>query len=135
MRAASRLAARWHVMNTTRDSCPERLVSSNLAMSPPKKVDISLPGQGNSNSHGARPVHQIISVIEWIRTSRLSIKNSESGVEARGAMARLDHHPRLLPSETGIFKTQSKFVAQLTLLVAITVLHRSCSVAAKPLHR
>ena len=24
-----------------------------------RKVDIRLPGRGNSNSHGARPVHQI----------------------------------------------------------------------------
>ena len=40
------------------------------------KVDISLPGKGNSNCHGARPVHQIISMIEWIWTSRLSIQNS-----------------------------------------------------------
>ena len=39
------------------------------------KVDVRLPGKGNSNSHGARPVHQIISMIKWIRTSRLSIKN------------------------------------------------------------
>ena len=35
-------------------------------------------GGGHSNSHGARPVHQIISMIKWIRTSRLSIKNSLS---------------------------------------------------------
>ena len=34
-----------------------------------------------------------------------------------------------------VFITQSKVVAQLTLLVAMTVLHRSCSVAAEPLHR
>ena len=27
-------------------------------------VDIRLPGKGNSNSHGARPVHQIISLIK-----------------------------------------------------------------------
>ena len=27
-------------------------------------------------SHGARPVHLIITMIKWIRTSRLSIKNS-----------------------------------------------------------
>ena len=40
------------------------------------KVDMRLPGKGNSNSHGARPVHQIISMIKWIRTSRLSIQNS-----------------------------------------------------------
>ena len=41
------------------------------------KVDIRLPGRGNSNAHGARPVHQIISMVKWIRTSRLSIKNSD----------------------------------------------------------
>ena len=29
-----------------------------------------LPGKGNSDSHGARPVHQII----WIRNSKLSTK-------------------------------------------------------------
>ena len=44
----------------------------------PRKVDVRLPGKGDSNSHGARPVHQIISMIKWIRTSRLSIKNSLS---------------------------------------------------------
>jgi hypothetical protein len=35
-------------------------------------------GTGNSDSHGARPVQQIISVIKWIRTSRLSTQNSLS---------------------------------------------------------
>ena len=43
---------------------------------PIRKVDVRLPGKGNSNSHGARPVHLIITMIKWIRTSRLSIKNS-----------------------------------------------------------
>ena len=33
-------------------------------------------GKGNSNSRGERPVHLIISMIKWIRTSRLSIRNS-----------------------------------------------------------
>ena len=42
---------------------------------PYRKVDIRLPGKGNSNAYGARPVHQIISMIEWIRTSRLSMQN------------------------------------------------------------
>ena len=42
------------------------------------KVDVRLPGKGNSTSHGARPVHQIISMIKWIRTSKLSINNSLS---------------------------------------------------------
>ena len=37
-----------------------------------RKVDVRLPENGNSHSHGARPVH----LIKWIRTSRLSIKNS-----------------------------------------------------------
>ena len=43
-----------------------------------RKVDIRLPGKGNSNCHGARPVHLIITMIKWIRTSRWSIKNSLS---------------------------------------------------------
>jgi len=42
------------------------------------KVDIRLPEKGNSKSHGARPVHLIITMIKWIRTRRLSIKNSLS---------------------------------------------------------
>ena len=43
-----------------------------------RKVDVKLPGKGNSNSHGARPVHLIITMIKWIRTSRLSSNNSLS---------------------------------------------------------
>ena len=43
-----------------------------------RKVDVRLPGKGDSNSHGARPVHLIITMIKWIRTSRLPIKNSLS---------------------------------------------------------
>ena len=39
-----------------------------------EEADIRLPGKGNSNSRGARPVHQIISMMKWIRTSRLPIK-------------------------------------------------------------
>ena len=46
-----------------------------------RKVDARLPGKRNSNSHGARPVHLIITMIKWIRTSRLSIKNSLSGAQ------------------------------------------------------
>jgi len=44
----------------------------------PRKVDVRLPGKGDSNSHGARTVHLTITMIKWIRTSRLSIKNSLS---------------------------------------------------------
>jgi hypothetical protein len=43
-----------------------------------RKVDVRLPGKGNSNSHGARPVHIIVTMMTWIRTSRLSMKNSLS---------------------------------------------------------
>jgi len=39
-----------------------------------RKVDIRLPGKGNSHSHGARPVHLTITMIKWIRTSMLAIK-------------------------------------------------------------
>ena len=35
-------------------------------------------GKGDSNSHGARPVHLIITMIKWTRTSGLPIKNSFS---------------------------------------------------------
>ena len=45
---------------------------------PSRKVDVRLTGKGNLNSHGARPVHLIITMIKWIRTSRLSMKNSLS---------------------------------------------------------
>jgi len=61
----------------------------------PRKAYIRLPGKGNSNSHGARPVHRIISTITWIRTSRLSMKNSlwragsvDGGRDGRGAARR-----------------------------------------------
>ena len=40
-----------------------------------KKVDVRLPGKRNSKSHGARPVHLIITVIKRIQTRKLSIKN------------------------------------------------------------
>ena len=44
----------------------------------PRKVDVRLPGKGNSNSYGARPLHLIITIMKWIRISRLSITNSLS---------------------------------------------------------
>ena len=41
-----------------------------------RKGDVRLPKKRNSNSHDARPVHLIITMIKWIRTSRLSVKSS-----------------------------------------------------------
>ena len=43
-----------------------------------RKVDVRLPEKVNSNSHGARPVHLVIAMIEWMCTSKLSTKNSLS---------------------------------------------------------
>ena len=37
--------------------------------------------QSNSNSRGVRPVHLIVTMVKWIRTSRLSTKNSLSLTE------------------------------------------------------
>ena len=46
---------------------------------PLRKVDVRLPEHGRLNSHGARSVHLIITMIRWIRTSRSSMKNSGTG--------------------------------------------------------
>ena len=63
-----------------------------------RKVDVRLPGKGNSNSHGARPVHLIITMIKWIRTGRLSIQNSlwfleksEVDAEVEAVQVRVQH--------------------------------------------
>ena len=57
------------------EECPQ------VAIFTPFEVDVRLhdvPETGNSNSHGARPVRLIITMIKWIRTSRLSTQNSHS---------------------------------------------------------
>ena len=54
-----------------------------------RKVDVRLPGKGNSNCHGAKPVHLIITMIKLIRTSRLSINHSLS-VEWHGCVPGQD---------------------------------------------
>ena len=53
-----------------------------------RKVDVRLPGRRNSTSHGARPVHLMITTIKWTRTSRLSIKNSLSRKYAKRSYKR-----------------------------------------------
>ena len=50
----------------------------SIHSSRPRKVQVRLPGKGNSNSDDAMPVHLIITTIKRIRTSRLSKKNSHS---------------------------------------------------------
>ena len=93
----------------------------------PRKVDIRLSGKVNSNSHGARPVHQSISMIKWIRTSRLSMKTSfsfctfylmpsplvpaqEVGAEEE---AELMLSPEQLAKVSGTHKTVRAYVRQL----------------------
>ena len=56
-----------------------------------KKVDVRPPGKGSSNSHGARPIHLIITMIKWIRTSRLTIKNSLSWLIKFIKWNQIDH--------------------------------------------
>jgi len=46
-----------------------------------------LPGKGNSNSHGARPVHLIITMIKWIRTEQETEKAGEGKVRINKAAA------------------------------------------------
>ena len=43
-----------------------------------RKVDARLHGKEDSNTHGTRPVHLIITMIKWIQTSRLSTNGSLS---------------------------------------------------------
>ena len=59
------------------------------------KVDVRLPGKGNSNLNDARPVHLIITMIRWIRTSRLSMKNSlsKAGRDAVRGVFSAPHGP------------------------------------------
>jgi len=75
----SRLILQELVVGVVRLRCTATLRNEQI---PPagraKKVDVRLPEKGNSNSHGARPVHLIVTMIKWIRTSRLSIQNSLS---------------------------------------------------------
>ena len=56
-------------------------IESLYAISPscPKNVNIRLPGEGNSNSHGARPVHQKhiddqMDSDQWVVNKELSLR-------------------------------------------------------------
>jgi len=60
----------------------------DVVRSPHQQRVSRIPVGGNSTSHGARPVHLIITMIKWIRASRLSINNSlsrEDGDVVRGS--------------------------------------------------
>ena len=55
-----------------------REISLDMVAAKPVRVARTLHCQVRPNSHGARPVRLIMTMIKWIRTSRLSIKNSLS---------------------------------------------------------
>ena len=60
-----------------------------------RKVEVRPPRKGNSDPHGARPVHLIITMIKWIRTGRLSIKNSLS-IPVRARVREFARHEELI---------------------------------------
>ena len=84
-------------MEPSTESWLLRAPASELTLAPhhkmPRKVDVKLPGKGNSNSHGARPVHQIVSLMMWIWTSRLSTKNSLSSPNCHRSCIKVDMGP------------------------------------------
>ena len=59
---------RW--LRSVRGEYSLSAVMSVKVKTPHRRVDVRLPGKGNSNSHGARPVHLIITKIKWFRTVR-----------------------------------------------------------------
>ena len=68
---------------------------------------VRLPGKGNSNSHGAQGRStKIISMIKWIRTSKLSIKNSLS------EQARVDAVDNVLASSRPLISGEAGRFAQ-----------------------
>ena len=77
---------KWAVEEPRLTTEAQKLIAEELNLTAEKprltedarKVDVRLPRKGNSSSHGARPVHLIITMIKWIRTRRLSIKRSLS---------------------------------------------------------
>ena len=57
-------------------TCTVARTAVHLVVPVPRKVDIWLAQKGNSNFYVARLVHQIISMMKWVRTRRLSIMKS-----------------------------------------------------------
>ena len=89
----------------------ERSIDTMVGAQITGNVAVRLPGNGNSNSHDARTVHLIITMIKWIWASRLSMQNSvcrttrgrTSAMEdacARGFVDRNEWTTLNLPSAT-----------------------------------
>jgi hypothetical protein len=76
---------------------------SEVHVYPCRKVDVWLPGKGNSNSHGARPVHLIIAMIKRIRISGSSIQKflsekNESGPKKNDSLSTSKKKAKFLHS-------------------------------------
>ena len=88
-------------------------------------------------SHGARPVHLNMMMIKWIRTSRLSIKNSlcvaadlrGDGVHVQQPRGRRRQAPPVFPALTVLYVALTVLHVALTVLyVALTVLYVALTV-------
>ena len=90
----------------------------------PSKVDIRLPGNGSSNSHGARPVHQ---KHRWIRTSRLSIKNSLSLSPSRVIGAATTRYTDLLFIPIASFDSKCALLSKLRPFIQIALFGLNCA--------
>ena len=60
----------------------------------PVRIQVQNQEPETPNSHGARPVHLIITMIKWFRTSRLSIKHSLP-LSPQPVLAHQATHPAL----------------------------------------
>jgi len=82
----------WRVIQRRRESCAPTASTACPPTIQHHARDTTV--KGSSNSHGARPVHLIITMMKWIRTSRLSMKNSLSHV-MHADCARMNSPPSL----------------------------------------
>ena len=107
----------------------------------PRKVDVRLPEKEHSNSYGAKPVHPIIRMIKWIRTSRWPIKNSLFVLVAVTALRSNAfyatrsppalHHPRYISHWMGAWRAKISRPVSLSRLFLFLSLSLSLSL---PLH-
>ena len=77
-RARAREREKERARERERERKREREREKARGLEHPRKVDVRLPGKRSSTPHSAKPVHLIITMIMWIRTRRLPIKNSLS---------------------------------------------------------
>ena len=86
------------------------IASRNAVSCRVRKVHVRLPGKGNSSSHGTKLVHLIITMIEWFRASRLSIKNSLSCrvFELQGVSSQVKKNNPRKRSEIGMSKKERR---------------------------